>query len=409
MVILFLALAGGVLLAFSMGANDVSNAMAPSVSSKAVSWRQAVMLAAVLDSAGAIFLGAEVAGTVATGLLDTSIVESRQLMLGMLATLFSAGIWVFVATLTGLPVSTTHSVVGGIIGVGIAIGGPSAIRWGVMSAVVLAWLLSPVCGALIGYVIFAQVRGLILYSKDMAAAVRRWAPVFVGLTAVIIALSLMYKTPWGKRMDFSWSAGLLLAVALLLLSVWLGRLLWARLAAKGRTPGAPEAQVEAVFKRMQVFTACYVALSHGANDVANAIGPVVVVYIIAVQEHLPDKVEIPFWLLALGGAAMAAGTIALGRKVVATVGERITAINNSRGFAIDFGAATTVLLASMLGLPVSTTHASVGAVVGVGLARGFGAVDFRVFGKILLYWALTLPIAAFSSTAIYFTLAYIFV
>lgn len=412
-VVLAFSAVAGFLMAFSLGANDVANSMAAAVGSKAITIRQAVVIAAALNCVGSIFLGSHVAATVATGIIDSSQVQDHYLlMVGMLAALLSSGLWVLIATFTGLPVSSTHSIVGGIIGLGLALGGPGAVEWGVLTGIFLAWLISPFFGAMVSYLVFVHIRKTILYSRDMLAAAKRWAPVWMGLTVVLIALSVMFKTPVGKRMELNWMHGLLASAAIMALFISTNKFIWPRFFArpgkKKQPDRTPPEQVEELFRRMQMGTACYVALSQGANDVANAIGPVAAIYIIAKHNQLLTSVDIPLWLLMMGGVGIALGIMLLGHKVMGTVGERITEMNNSRGFSVAFGAATTVLLASNLGMPVSTTHASVGSVVGVGLARGFGAVDFRVLGKIVLYWVLTLPIAAFSCIIIFYILRWIF-
>ncbi|MDR2051591.1 MAG: inorganic phosphate transporter [Deltaproteobacteria bacterium] len=409
-----LAAFAGFFTAFSMGANDVSNAMAPAVSAKAVTLRQAVVMAAVLNCLGAIFLGAEVANTIASGIIDSGrIADHRQLMVGMLAALLSSGLWVLVATFTGLPVSSTHSVVGGIIGMGVVIGGPGSVRWGVFAGIAAAWLISPVLGGVISHFVFTHIRKNILYSRSMLMAARRWAPIWLGLTLNIVILSFMYKTPLGKEMRFSGADGVLVALGIMLLVLMLSSLAWPFffrrfIGGKKLEKASPTRQVEELFRHMQTGTACYVALSHGANDVANAVGPAAAIYLIASRQQMFSQVEIPLWLLLLGGLGIALGTLLMGRKVMATVGEKLTRLNNSRGFSVAFGAATTVLLASNLGLPISTTHASVGAVVGVGLARGFASVDFRTLSRIVLYWVLTVPIAGVSSVVIYLVLSRLF-
>ncbi|MDL2285474.1 inorganic phosphate transporter [Desulfovibrio sp. OttesenSCG-928-F07] len=410
-IVLILAVVSGFLMAFSLGANDVANSMAAAVGSKAITVKQAVVIAAVLNCAGSIFLGSQVAATVATGIIDASKVPDHTLlMVGMLAALLSSGLWVLIATFTGLPVSSTHSIVGGIIGMGIVLGGPSVVEWKVLIGIFTAWVISPFFGALISYLVFVHIRRTILYSRSMLTAAKRWAPVWMGLTVVLIVLSVMFKTPFGKKMAFNWVHGIAAAIVIMVAFIVVSRLLWPKLTAKkeGAPERRPKDQVEEMFRRMQMGTACYVALSQGANDVANAIGPVAAIYIIARNNMLLDKVEIPTWLLIMGGVGIAMGIMLLGHKVMGTVGEKITKMNNSRGFAVAFGSATTVLLASNLGMPVSTTHASVGSVVGVGLARGFGAVDFRILAKIVLYWVLTLPIAAFSCIIIYYILRALF-
>ncbi len=412
-IVLILSVVAGFLMAFSLGANDVANSMAAAVGSKAITIRQAVVIAAALNCAGSIFLGSQVAATVATGIIDASQVPDHNLlMVGMLAALLSSGLWVLIATVTGLPVSSTHSIVGGIIGMGLVIGGPSVVEWKVLISIFLAWIISPFFGAFIAYLVFIHIRKTILYSKNMLLGAMRWAPVWMGLTFTLIALSVMFKTPIGKKMHFTWVSGSIVAALLMFIFIAGSKFIWPKVSARrknnGEKPAAPPKQVEELFRRMQMGTACYVALSQGANDVANAIGPVAAIYMIAKNHQLLSSVDMPIWLLIMGGVGIALGIMLMGHRVMGTVGERITKMNNSRGFAVAFGSATTVLLASNLGMPVSTTHAAVGSVVGVGLARGFGAVDFRVLGKIVLYWVLTVPIAAFSCIVIFFILRGIF-
>lgn len=409
-IILACSVIAGFLMAFSLGANDVANSMAAAVGSRAVTIRQAVVIAAVLNFVGSVFLGSHVAATVATGIVDPSrIADHTMLMLGMFSALLSSGLWVLIATITGLPVSSTHSIVGGIIGMGLVIGGPEVVHWGVLLGIFGAWVVSPFFGAIIAYIVFTHIRETVLYKRDMLAGAKRWIPFWLALTLVLIVLSFMFKTPVGKRMAFTWAHGAAATVMIMAFFIGLNRFLWPVLfsSRKIAEKKAPE-QVEEVFRRMQMGTACYVALSQGANDVANAIGPVAAIYILARQHNLLSNVDVPLWLLILGGVGIALGIMLLGHKVMGTVGERITKMNNSRGFAVAFGSATTVLMASNLGLPVSTTHAAVGSVVGVGLARGFAAVDFRVLGKIVLYWVLTIPIAAISCVFIFSLLRLLF-
>ncbi|MDL2307582.1 inorganic phosphate transporter [Desulfovibrio sp. OttesenSCG-928-C06] len=406
-IVLALSVVAGFLMAFSLGANDVANSMAAAVGSKAITVKQALVIAAILNCIGSIFLGSHVAATIATGIIHPSgIPDQYLLMLGMFAALLSSGLWVLIATFTGLPVSSTHSIVGSIIGLGLVLGGPGVVDWGVMVKIVLAWVLSPFVGAIIAYLVFIHIRHTILYSRHMLRGALKWVPFWLGLTVVLIALSFLFKTPIGKKLDLSWVHGLIIAAVLLAAVMALCYRIFPKII---RFKGDPNQKVEEMFKKMQLCTSCYVALSQGANDVANAIGPVAAIYIIAREGSLINAVDIPVWLLIMGGVAIALGIYALGHKVMDTVGERITKMNNSRGFAVAFGAATTVLMASNFGMPVSTTHATVGSVVGVGLARGFAAVDFRVLGKIVLYWVLTVPIAAFSCIVIYTLLRYIFV
>lgn len=403
--ILVLGVVAGFLMAFSLGANDVANSMAAAVGSKAISLRQAVIIASLLNFVGAVFLGAHVAGTISRGIINPDMVlDHKMLMVGMFAALLSSGLWVLIATLTALPVSSTHSIVGSIIGFGLVVGGPGVINWSSLGMVVLSWLVSPFFGALIAYLVFILIRRYILYAKDAVAAALRWAPVWIGLTLNLIILSFCFKTPYGKKLGLTWPFGIVLAVVIMFVTVLVCRALLPRLIGG---PGSALTKVDELFRRMQMGTACYVALSQGANDVANAIGPVVAIYMIATEQSMAHGVEVPVWLLVMGGVGIALGIVIMGYKVMGTVGEKLTKMNNTRGFAVAFGSATTVLMASNMGMPVSTTHATVGSVVGVGLARGFAAVDFRVLLKIVAYWLLTVPVAGFSCIVIFKLLQWI--
>jgi PiT family inorganic phosphate transporter len=276
-----------------------------------------------------------------------------------------------------------------------------------LSGIVLSWIVSPFFGALIAYLVFIHIRKTILYRSDVIRAALYWAPLWCALTAAMVALSFCFKTPYGQSLRLGGLAGIGIALAVGAITALALRRVLPRILARAKSAGPPE-QVDEIFRRMQVGTACYVALSQGANDVANAIGPVIAIYFIATHGSMMGRLDVPVWLLALGGAGIAAGIACLGHKVMGTVGERITKINNTRGFAVAFSSATTVLLASNLGLPVSTTHATVGSVVGVGIARGFQAVDFRVLGRIIMFWLLTVPIAGFSCILIFQLLRWTF-
>lgn len=401
-VILLAAILGGFLMAFSLGGNDVANSMASSVGSGAISIRQAIIIAAILNFVGAVFLGSQVAATICRGIINPDAISNQQdLMLGMLAALLSSGLWVLVATYTALPVSSTHSIVGSILGFGLIAGGPEVVYWWNLVGIVLSWLVSPFFGALIAYVVFVHIRKTILYSHKILKAARRWTPFWIALTVVLVILSFCYKTPYGKQLHLAGWQGLLIALIGGAATAFAMRLYFSKAIRKDSRSKNDQERVDDIFRRMQVGTACYVALSQGANDVANAVGPVVAIYYIATQGGMFGDFSVPVWLLVLGGAGIAAGIACIGHKVMGTVGERITQINNTRGFAVAFSSATTVLMASNLGLPVSTTHATVGSVVGVGLARGFYAVDFRVLANILLFWILTIPIAGFSCIVIF--------
>lgn len=397
------SIAAGFLMAFSLGANDVANSMAPSVGARAITVRQAVVIAAVLNFVGAFCFGSQVTGTIGRGIVPPEAIGDPSLVaLGMFAALISAGLWVLLATFTELPVSSTHSIVGSIVGFGIVAGGLEVIDWSTMGSIVLSWLISPFFGGLLAFLIFVHIRWFILLDRKPVEKANFWVPVWGALTLGLVVLSFLYKTPFGQNLHLPGYLSLLitgLSMAGLALAIrWICIPRLESGLSTGRT-------VEKMFQKLQIATACYVAISQGANDVANAIGPVASIYFMS--QEMGDSGVLPTWLLALGGVGIACGISLLGYKVIATLGQRITKLTNTRGFAVAFGSATTVLLASHLGMPVSTSHAAVGAIVGVGVARGFKAVDFRVLSKIVLYWLLTVPVTAFTCILIYQILRYI--
>ncbi|SKA62937.1 inorganic phosphate transporter [Desulfobaculum bizertense] len=394
-----LSLGAGFLMAFNLGANDVANSMASAVGARAITVKQAVFIAGGLNFVGAVFLGSHVTATVSKGIINANVIgDPKLIMIGMFAALIAAALWVLIATLTALPVSSTHSIVGSILGFGLVAAGPSVVNWMKLVGVVCSWIISPFLAAGIAFFIFSQIRKKIFMRKRFIKQAKIWGPRWMAFTMVLVGFSFLFKTPVGKQLSLSVYESTAL-VALLTILAWIaGKIMVTRIAVK--VEESVEG-VETIFRRLQIFTSCYVALSQGANDVANAIGPIAAIYVLAKHHSFLTQAEVPIWLLAVGGAGIALGICVLGHRVMSTVGEKITTLTNTRGFAVDFAAATTVLVASKLGLPVSTTHATVGAVTGVGLARGFKAVDFSVLGKIVVYWLLTVPIAAFTSIVIF--------
>ena len=401
----YLSLGAGFLMAFNLGANDVANSMASAVGARAITVRQAVFIASILNFVGAVVLGSHVTSTISKGIINpAAITDPKLIMIGMFAALLAAGIWVLVATLTSLPVSSTHSIVGAIMGFGLVAGGPDVVNWLKMGGIVMSWIISPFLAAGIAFFIFSHIRKYILFKRHFIIQAKRWAPIWVALALFMISLSFLYKTPIGKNLHLHWSVSLMIAVGFAFVAWAVGRILVSRIVID-EEEGAEG--VERIFRKMQIGTSCYVALSQGANDVANAIGPVAAIYLIAKEHQLLAKADVPLSMLVLGGFGIAVGISVLGHKVMATVGTKITTLTNTRGFAVDIGAASTVLVASNLGLPVSTTHAAVGGVVGVGLARGFQAVDFRVLFRIVAYWIATVPIAALTSIIIFVLLKWL--
>jgi PiT family inorganic phosphate transporter len=329
------------------------------------------------------------------------------LMMGMVASLLAAGIWLQIATSFGLPVSTTHSIIGALVGFALLVAGTAAVSWGMIAKVAASWVLSPVLGGLVAAAMFIAVSKGILQRDDPVGATRDLGPHLVALVVFLLVVSFVYKALGNVLQDPPWWAVILAAMT----AAGVGWVIVRALLARRRDlPGDREGfeWVESVFGRLQIATACYVAFAHGANDVANAVGPVAAVVQIHELGTLPAQVPVPMWILMLGGAGIILGLATLGYKVIATVGSSITELTPTRGFSAEFGAATTVLVASRLGLPVSTTHTLVGAVVGVGMARGIAALNVRVILRIVNSWIVTLPAAAVFAALIYLALEAIF-
>ena len=391
----------GFYMAWNIGANDVANSMASAVGAKAITIRQAVFIAGILNVVGAVFIGSHVTQTIRKGIVSTDILSDPHVaLIGALSALLAAALWVSFATWKSLPVSTTHSIVGSMIGFGIMAGGFSVINWGKLAAVVMSWIISPVFSLAIAFFMFKTIVKLIMIKKDAFARALRLSPVFIGMAAFVVVLSFLFKTPLGKTLAIdAWTA---LLVALVLGGVigYAGKAVLKRFVHSGEGGDG----TEEVFRKIQIGTSCYVALAQGANDVANAIGPLAVIYFLVTTGNVGTKVPVPIWLLLFGGIGIAAGIGMAGHRVMETIGTKITTLTNTRGFSVDFAAASTVLMASKMGLPVSTTHAAVGGVLGVGLAGGIEAVNFRIVLKIMLYWVLTVPASAITSMTIFIIL-----
>ncbi len=387
----------GFYMAWNIGANDVANSMASAVGAKAITIRQAVFIAGILNCLGATFIGAHVTNTIRKGIVSTDILTDPHLILiGALSALLASALWVSFATWKSLPVSTTHSIVGAMIGFGIMAGGVSVINWGKLGAVVASWIISPVFSMLIAWTMFKIIVRFILARKHAGRCALKLSPYFIGIAVFIVILSFLFKTPLGQSFHINMPAALAMAAAMAALFGQIGRMLIARY-----TDAEAAGGTEAIFRKIQIGTSCYVALAQGANDVANAIGPLAVIYFIVQTGQIGTQVQVPIFLLLFGGIGIACGIGMAGHRVMDTIGTRITTLTNTRGFSVDFAAATTVLVASKLGLPVSTTHAAVGGVLGVGIARGIEAVNFRILLKIVLYWILTVPAAALTSMALF--------
>jgi PiT family inorganic phosphate transporter len=387
----------GFYMAWNIGANDVANSMASAVGAKAITIRQAIFIAGILNVVGAVFIGSHVTNTIRKGIVSTEILSDPHVaLIGALSALLAAALWVSFATWKSLPVSTTHSIVGAMIGFGIMAGGFSVINWAKLAAVVMSWVISPVFSLVISFLMFKTIVKLILVKKNAFIRSLSLSPVFIGMTAFVVVLSFLFKTPLGKTLSIDTWTALLVALVIGGLVGYAGKGLLRRF-----TRPDDDDSTEQVFRKIQIGTSCYVALAQGANDVANAIGPLAVIYFLVKSGNVGAKVPVPAWLLLFGGVGIACGIGMAGHRVMETIGTKITTLTNTRGFAVDFAAASTVLLASKLGLPVSTTHAAVGGVIGVGLAGGIEAVNFGVVFQIMLYWLLTVPAAAVTSMIIF--------
>jgi len=387
----------GFYMAWNIGANDVANSMASAVGAKAITIRQAVFIAGILNVVGAVFIGSHVTKTIRKGIVSTDILADPHLaLIGALAALLAAALWVSFATWKSLPVSTTHSIVGAMIGFGIMAGGFSVINWGKLGAVVLSWVISPVFSMAIAYLMFKTIVKFILSKDDPASQAFKLAPYFISIAFFVVILSFLFKTPLGKRLAIWTPLALLIAALLAMVLGFLAVKILRKFTKKTNLSAEEE-----IFRKIQIGTSCYVALAQGANDVANAIGPLAVIYFLVKTGSVGANVPVPVFLLFFGGIGIACGIGMAGHRVMDTIGKKITTLTNTRGFSVDFAAATTVMLASKMGLPVSTTHAAVGGVMGVGLARGIEAVNFRIIFKIILYWILTVPAAAITSIVIF--------
>jgi PiT family inorganic phosphate transporter len=407
-----LAIIFGLYMTWGIGANDVANAMGTSVGSGAITVKQAIIIAAIFEFAGAFIAGGNVTKTIRKGIIDpSSIVDSPEILVfGMLAALLAAAIWLMVASARGWPVSTTHSIVGAVIGFAVAGIGIDAVEWGKVSMIAASWVVSPLLGGTLAFLLMMSIRRLILNTENPFQSARRWGPAYVFLVGFIISLVTLFKGL--KHLKIDLSVGMSFGVAFIF-GLILAGIGW-HLINKVKVDESADrdfhfASVEKVFTPMMIFTACAMAFAHGSNDVANGIGPLAaVVSIVQSGGEVAQKSELPLWILILGGAGIVVGLSTMGYRVMKTIGSGITQLTPSRGYCATLAAAATVVLASRTGLPVSTTHIAVGAVIGVGLARGVGAIDLRVIGGIVVSWVVTLPVGAILAALFFFTLKGIF-
>ncbi|MCH1521361.1 MAG: inorganic phosphate transporter [Arenicellales bacterium] len=381
-------------MAWAIGANDVANAMGTSVGSGALTVGGAIIVAAVLEFAGAFLAGGHVTDTVRKGMLDLSMMTREQLIYGMLGSLAAAGTLLVVATRFGLPISTTHAIVGAIVGFGAIAVGVDAVKWGKIAQIVLSWVTSPLLAGVIAFFIFQITRIKVLDRPDPVAQIRKLGPVFFFFVFFIIGLVTLFKGLKPLKLDLNLTQSLIGSVTLGLIGAAIGAFFIRRVDVGEDDPKHRFSRVERIFVVLQILTACAIAFAHGSNDVANSIGPLAAISHAVQGMDLGSKAPVEPWMLAIGGIGIVIGLATWGYRVMETIGKKITELTPSRGFAAELAAATTIVVASRLGIPISTTHTLVGAVLGVGLARGIGALDLRVVGKILASWVATLPLAA---------------
>jgi PiT family inorganic phosphate transporter len=407
-VFMALAIVFGLYMTWGIGANDVANAMGTSVGSGAITVKQAILIAAIFEFAGAFIAGGNVTKTIRKGIIDpSSIVNSPEILVfGMLAALLAAAVWLMIASSKGWPVSTTHSIVGAVIGFAMVGIGVDAVEWGKVSQIAASWVVSPVLGGIIAFLLMMSIRRLILNTENPFQSAKRWGPAYIFLVGFIISLVTLFKGL--KHLHVELSVGMSFVVALIF-GIVLAAIGWFLINRVEIDQDADRdfhfASVEKVFTPMMIFTACAMAFAHGSNDVANGIGPLAaVVSIVQSGGEVAQKAALPLWILVLGGVGIVSGLATMGYRVMKTIGSGITQLTPSRGYCATLAAAATVVLASRTGLPVSTTHIAVGAVIGVGLARGIGAIDLRVIGGIVVSWVVTLPVGAALSAVFFFTL-----
>lgn len=411
---IYLVLAGcfGLFMAWGIGANDVANAMATSVGSKALTLRNAVIIAAIFEFAGAFLAGGQVTETIRKGIIDTSLLSNSPelLVYGMLAALLSAGIWLLVATQYGLPVSTTHSIVGAIVGYAAVGIGIEAVKWGKVGSIAASWIVSPVIAGALAYALFRSVQILILDTSNPMKNAKRFVPFYIFLTGSMISLVTMFKGLKHIGLELTNLECYGVSIIIGSFCAIIGSFLIKKLSfKKGPIHSNQFHDVELVFGVLMIFTACAMAFAHGSNDVANAVGPVAaIVSIVTNNGVIAQQSIMPVWILLLGAVGIVAGLIMYGHKVITTVGSGITDLTPSNGFCCNLAASTTVVIASGTGLPISTTHTLVGAVLGVGFARGISALNLPVIGTIFMSWVITLPAGAILAIIFFYILKAIF-
>ncbi len=402
----------GFLMAWGIGANDVANAMGTSVGSKALTIKQAIIIAMIFEFAGAYLAGGEVTSTIRKGIIDSAFfVDTPELLVfGMIASLLAAGLWLAVASALGWPVSTTHSIIGAIVGfaaVGIS---ADAVNWAKIAGIVGSWVITPAISGFIAYLIFMSAQRLIFDTDNPFKNAKRFVPMYMGLAGFVLTLVTIKKGLKHVGIDLGAMEGYAISVAIAVGVAIVGRYFINKIQIDEKADQRMHyASVEKVFAILMVVTACCMAFAHGSNDVANAIGPLAaVVNVVENNGEIAKKAALAWWILPLGGLGIVAGLALFGHRVIETIGKGITHLTPSRGFAAELAAATTVVIASGTGLPISTTQTLVGAVLGVGMARGIAALNLSVVRNIVVSWVVTLPVGAGLSIVFFFMIKGIF-
>ncbi len=400
--LLYLAIIIGFYSAWSIGANDVANSMATVVGSRALTLRRAIIIAGIFEFLGAFLVGSHVTDTVRKGIIDPLFFASQPELLayGMFSALLAAALFQHTATFFGLPVSTTHAIIGSLFGFGLIGAGVGSVNWGKIGIISSGWVISPFLGATVAFILFNIIRKLIFAKEQPYNAAVKVAPFLVLVQFTTISLSIIYKGLKNLHLDFPFSQALSISLLVGGLGAYIA---WMVVKSDRALPDQKEQfkKVQKIFAHLQIYTASYIAFAHGANDVANAIGPVAAIFSIFQTNTIIMKVTVPIWILILGGIGIVIGLSTYGYKVIETIGKKITEITPTRGFAAEFSTATTVLIFSKLGIPISTTHTMVGSVIGVGFARGIATLNLRVIRNIITSWFITIPTAAILTVIIY--------
>tara|TARA_Y100000739_G_scaffold108508_1_gene93251 strand:- start:2739 stop:4013 length:1275 start_codon:yes stop_codon:yes gene_type:complete len=413
--LLAMACVFGFFMAWGVGANDVANAMGTSVGAGAITIKQAIVIAMIFEFTGAWLAGGEVTSTIRSSIIDIEAAgfEDRPelLVFGMLSSLLAAGIWLLVASKYGWPVSTTHSIIGAIVGFAVVGISSDSVMWGQVLEIVASWVVSPVFSGTISFFLVLSVQKLVLDTDDPLKNAQRYVPYYIFLVGFVIAMVTLVKGLSHVGLEVTFNQATILALAFGLVTVVIGTFMLRRLNLTFSDDHEEQMRsVERVFGVLMIFTACSMAFAHGSNDVANAIGPLAAINsVISNNGIFEAESALPMWILLLGGFGIVTGLAMWGHRVIKTIGKNITELTPSRGFAAEIAAATTVVIASGTGIPISTTHTLVGAVLGVGLARGIGALNLSVIGKIFLSWVVTLPAGATLSIFFFFVLKAIFI